>query len=163
MKLINSVLLSVTKCTLAPRRLINKLEHNTDAGNSSASHIYGIRSSNNIFHIDLTPPFVSVPIRICIVSIHQTLHSVMTHKTVIWIFTLIYIIISYCFKNHFNVILLSFMHKSVRWPLPSRFSSHFPMSNTGSFLYVTNIACHFLLPAYCINKEHSTNCLHVQK
>ena len=106
-KLINSVLLSVTKCALAPRRrLINKLEHNTDASNSSASHNYGTRSSNNIFHIDFTPLFVSVLIHISIVSIHLTLHSVMTHKTVIWIFTLIYIIISYCFTNQFNVILL---------------------------------------------------------
>jgi len=82
MKLINSVLDSVIKCGLAPRRrLINKLEHNTDAGSSSASHTYGTRSSNTIFHIDLTPLFVSVLIHICIVSIHLTLHSVTTHKT----------------------------------------------------------------------------------
>ena len=95
-KLINSVLVSVTKCGLVPRRtLINKLEHKTDAGSHLAQHTYGTRSSNTIFHIDLTPLFVSVLTHICTVSYHLTLHSVMTLKTVIWIFTLIYIIISY--------------------------------------------------------------------
>lgn len=127
------------------RTLINKLEHNTDAGNSSASHIYGTRSSNNIFQKDLILLFVSVLIHICIASyppnppqcldpqdcnmnLHSTLHY-------------------HCFKNHFNVILLPLMFKSGKWPLPSRFSSHFPMSDTGSFLYMTNNACHFLLLA----------------